>query len=97
MRRFLVAPLAALLILSIAEPSVAQTATDPRPAPSAIPTQPQGPSGVPQPQGPTGPLNTDTTKGAPAASPQGETPPGMQSAPEGSSAVIPTRPDEKKK
>jgi glucose/arabinose dehydrogenase len=88
MRRFAVAPLAAMLILSMAESAVAQTATDPRPAPSAIPTQPQGP---------TGPLNTDTTKGAPAESPQGETPPGMQSAPQGSSAVIPTRPDEKKK
>jgi hypothetical protein len=36
-----------------------------------------------QPQGPTGPLNT-TTGGAPAESPQGQTPPGMQSAPEGS-------------
>jgi hypothetical protein len=40
-----------------------------------------------QPQGPTGPLNT-TTGGAPAASPQGQTPPGMQSAPEGSSKTV---------
>jgi len=40
-----------------------------------------------QPQGPTGPLDT-TTGGAPAASPQGQTPPGMQSAPEGSSKSI---------
>jgi len=37
-----------------------------------------------QPQGNTGPLNT-TSGGTPAASPQGDTPPGMQSAPEGSS------------
>jgi hypothetical protein len=37
----------------------------------------------PSPQGLTGPLNT-TSGGAPAASPQGETPPGMQSAPQGS-------------
>jgi len=37
-----------------------------------------------QPQGNPGPLNT-TSGGAPASSPQGETPPGMQSAPEGSS------------
>jgi hypothetical protein len=37
-----------------------------------------------QPQGNTGPLNTGSG-GAPASSPQGETPPGMQSAPEGSS------------
>lgn len=49
-----------------------------------------GPTTVPetkgqkQPQGWTGPLDT-TTGGAPAASPQGQTPPGMQSAPEGSS------------
>jgi hypothetical protein len=40
--------------------------------------------GVNQPQGPTGPTET-TTGGAPAASPQGQTPPGMQPAPEGSS------------
>ena len=31
------------------------------------------------------PLDTKSTGGAPASSPQGETPPGMQSAPEGSS------------
>ena len=41
-------------------------------------------TGQNQPQGPTGPINT-ATGGAPAESPQGETPPGMQSAPEGSS------------
>jgi hypothetical protein len=40
-----------------------------------------------QPQGPTGPLDT-TTGGPPAASPQGQSPPGMQSAPEGSSKTI---------
>ena len=40
-----------------------------------------------QPQGPTGPLNT-TTGGAPAASPQGQTPPGMQSAPGGSDKTV---------
>ena len=43
--------------------------------------------GQQQPQGPTGPLNT-TTGGAPAESPQGQTPPGMQPAPEGSSKTI---------
>lgn len=46
-----------------------------------------------QPQGPTGPINTGSG-GAPAASPQGQTPPGMQSAPEGSSKTIV---DDKKK
>ena len=40
-----------------------------------------------QPQGWTGPLNT-TTGGAPASSPQGQSPPGMQSAPEGSSKTM---------
>jgi hypothetical protein len=40
-----------------------------------------------QPQGPTGPLDT-TTGGAPAGSPQGQTTPGMQAAPEGSSKAI---------
>ncbi len=39
--------------------------------------------GVLQPQGWTGPINTGSS-GAPAESPQGQTPPGMQSAPEGS-------------
>jgi hypothetical protein len=40
-----------------------------------------------QPQGPTGPLNT-TSGGAPAESPQGQTPPGMQAAPQGSDKTI---------
>jgi hypothetical protein len=40
-----------------------------------------------QPQGPTGPLDT-TQGGAPAASPQGETPSGMQAAPEGADKRI---------
>lgn len=40
-----------------------------------------------QPQGNTGPLDT-TSGGAPASSPQGQSPPGMQAAPEGSSKRI---------
>ena len=43
--------------------------------------------GVMQPQGRTGPINTEAG-GAPARSPQGETPPGMQAAPEGSRKSI---------
>lgn len=43
--------------------------------------------GVQQPQGPTGPVDTKSG-GAPAESPQGQTPPGMQSAPDGSSKSI---------
>lgn len=42
-----------------------------------------------QPQGESGPINTKSG-GAPASSPQGETPPGMQSAPKGSGATIRT-------
>ena len=46
-----------------------------------------------QPQGWTGPINTKSG-GAPASSPQGETAPGMQAAPEGSSKTI-VEPDKK--
>jgi hypothetical protein len=41
--------------------------------------------GVKQPQGWTGPITTGTGDGPPHESPIGQTPPGMQSAPEGSS------------
>jgi len=40
-----------------------------------------------QPQGWTGPIETKSG-GAPAESPQGQTPPGMQPAPEGSSKTV---------
>jgi hypothetical protein len=40
-----------------------------------------------QPQGWTGPTNTNSA-GAPASSPQGESPAGMQAAPEGSSKTV---------
>jgi len=50
-------------------------------------------TGQHQPQGKTGPINT-TTGGAPASSPQGETPAGMQAAPEGSSKTV-VEPDKK--
>jgi hypothetical protein len=40
-----------------------------------------------QPQGWTGPVNTQSG-GAPAESPQGQSPPGMQAAPEGSSKTV---------
>jgi hypothetical protein len=52
--------------------------------------------GQKQPQGWTGPLET-TSGGAPASSPQGQSPPGMQAAPEGSSktTVEPPEPDKK--
>lgn len=47
---------------------------------------------VSQPQGKTGPIVTKPG-GAPAASPQGETPAGMQAAPKGSSETIKTDKD----
>jgi hypothetical protein len=40
-----------------------------------------------QPQGRTGPISTGSG-GAPAESPQGQSPPGMQPAPDGSSKTI---------
>jgi hypothetical protein len=43
--------------------------------------------GVEQPQGTTGPLETGTG-GAPPSSPQGQTPPAMQAAPQGSDKTI---------
>jgi hypothetical protein len=49
------------------------------------------PSGsVMQPQGEAGPINTKSNGGAPASSPQGETPPGMQAAPKGSDKTVRT-------
>src|SRR6266480_4926829 len=53
---------------------------------SSKPTVPET-QGRAQPQGPSGPVDTKPSGGAPARSPQGETPPGMQSAPEGSSTA----------
>jgi hypothetical protein len=45
--------------------------------------------GQAQPQGRTGAIDTrTTTKGAPAGSPQGETPPGTEAAPQGSSKTV---------
>jgi hypothetical protein len=74
-------------------PSVAQSTGPAAPAPRE--TQGTGPptptpaetQGQGSPQGPTGPLETKSG-GAPAASPQGETPPGMQSAPRGSNEKV---------
>jgi hypothetical protein len=78
-------------ILIVTASAVAQTPTpDPRkenPNSTGTTVIPEK-QGVLQPQGYTGPINTDSQGGAPASSPQGQTPPGMQSAPEGSSKVI---------
>jgi hypothetical protein len=57
-------------------------------------TQTPETTGQKQPQGWTGPINTGSG-GAPASSPQGQSPPGMQSAPEGSSKTT-VEPDKDK-
>jgi hypothetical protein len=57
-------------------------------------TNPVETRGQASPQGPTGPINTKSG-GAPAASPQGDTPSGMQSAPQGSGEKVDSRPGEK--
>lgn len=74
------------------------TTTDKKPGDSPHSTgrtEMQNEKGQMQPQGPTGPLSTDVG-GAPAESPQGQTPPGMQAAPGGSSQTIVSPADPKK-
>jgi hypothetical protein len=68
-------------------PSVAQNTVP-------VPTSPPETRGQSSPQGPTGPINT-RSGGAPASSPQGDTPSGMQSAPQGSGEKVDPRPEEK--
>lgn len=87
--RFIVATAFAFAFVSIAS---AQTPTTDTKQPGDSPhstgrTIAPTTEGINQPQGPTGPLNT-TSGGAPAESPQGQTPPGMQAAPDGSSKTI---------
>ena len=65
-------------------PSPQQSKDHPNSTGRTVVPEKQGPV---QPQGPTGPINTGSG-GAPAESPQGQTPPGMQAAPEGSSKTI---------
>ena len=59
----------------------------PSPAPTAGGRAAPEDKGQLQPQGWTGPINTQSG-GAPAESPQGQSPPGMQAAPEGSSKTV---------
>jgi hypothetical protein len=63
-----------------AGPSSNSPAASPDRAP--VPVKPANPSNQAQPQGQTGPTTT-TTGGAPASSPQGDTPAGMQPHPQG--------------
>ena len=89
----------ALAFSSIATLALAQTTTTNK-KPSDHPdstgrTQMNNEKGQMQPQGPTGPIDTGVG-GAPAASPQGQTPPNMQPAPGGSSETIVSPPNPKK-
>jgi hypothetical protein len=81
---------AAVWVVFCAGVALAQTLPDDR-SPTGSPpsggrsTSPET-KGQMLPQGRTGPIDTkNARKGAPAESPQGETPPGTEAAPEGSS------------
>jgi hypothetical protein len=81
--------IAACLVASIAcGPAVAQTDQDKASSATvgAGRTSPED-KGQPQPQGWTGPIDTQSG-GAPAESPKGQSPPGMQAAPEGSNKTV---------
>lgn len=87
--RLAMAVLAALLCCG---PASAQTTSVPKqaddsPHSTGRTVLPPETKGVMQPQGPTGPLETGTG-GAPASSPQGQSPPGMQAAPDGADKTI---------
>jgi hypothetical protein len=62
------------------------------PPQKSVVVDPANPSGnIVQPQGSTGPIHTQSG-GAPAESPQGQSPPGMQPAPDGSDKSVRTGP-----
>jgi len=81
--KLLHAPILAVLLLGsfVTEIAKAQNARDGNGTGSSSSPSTEG---ARQPQGWTGPLTTGSS-GAPGSSPQGETPPEMQAAPEGSS------------
>jgi hypothetical protein len=84
--------LAALWIATCTSMASAQTQSEEKqPADSQHSTGrtvlPDADKGQLQPQGWTGPITTGSG-GTPAASPQGQSPPGMQAAPDGSSKTI---------
>jgi hypothetical protein len=88
--------LAAACLLCSAGLAMAQTQPPGNPSDASqqsTGTSPPEARGQKQPQGWTGPLDT-TTGGAPAESPQGQSPPGMQPAPQGSSKTV-VEPDKK--
>ncbi len=74
------ATIVTVVLVSLATAALAESPPAPR----------QSQQSATQPQGRTGPLETKQQGGAPAASPQGETPPGMQSAPLGADKPVRT-------
>lgn len=77
-----------MIVLLSSSGALAQSSQpNPSPAPAASGRTAPEEKGQLQPQGWTGPINTQSG-GAPAESPQGQSPPGMQAAPEGSSKKV---------
>jgi hypothetical protein len=89
MRPLLIPVLLAIALSSAAaEPTVPQSTVDGlKQGTGTTDLKNHQPNSQPTPQGPSGPLNT-TTGGSPASSPQGQSPPGMQAAPEGADKKI---------
>ena len=69
------------------EAAVAQTEQNKQSLGAGTERTPPEDKGQLQPQGWTGPINTQSG-GAPAESPQGQSPPGMQAAPHGSNKTV---------
>lgn len=81
-------PVSAASAQTSSSPSTSGTSSDTRHSEHSTGKTVLKDNGQMQPQGPTGPITTGSGGGAPAASPQGQTPPNMQPAPEGSSKTI---------
>lgn len=81
--------MSALAAVAVVVASPIAVAQSQKPMEKPASTDGAGSGNTMQPQGETGQINTGSG-GAPAESPQGETPPGMQAAPQGSDKTIPT-------
>jgi hypothetical protein len=91
--RALACILCAVLLLASGPSAAQHDQTGKEPATVGAERTPPEDKGQLQPQGWTGPINTQSG-GAPAESPQGQSPPGMQPAPEGSTKTV-TAPEKK--
>ncbi len=85
--RTLAITLCAVFALIASGPVVAQNTERDGRSPSDSGRSPPEEKGQLQPQGWTGPIDTKSG-GAPPESPQGQSPPGMQAAPEGSGKTV---------